>query len=74
MGDFIAFSQHPALQVTPELCDLLKVAQKSHPELQAMLINVQQHKPTWVVGGALAPPKELDFTSNAAGKWEDEPD
>ena len=28
----------------------------------------------WVVGGTLAMPKELDFTSNAEGKWEDDLD
>ena len=39
-----------------------------------MLIDVQQYKPTWIVGGASAMPKELHFTSTTAGKWEYEPD
>ena len=38
------------------------------------IIIIQKYKPMWIVGGASAMPKELDFTSNAAGKWEDEPD
>ena len=38
-----------------------------------MLINVQQYKPTWAVGGASAMPEELDFPSSTMGKW-DEPD
>ena len=36
-----------------------------------MLIDVQQYKPTWFIVGALATPKELDFTSHTTGKWED---
>ena len=51
MGEFMAFSQYLVMQVTPELCTLLKVAPKAHLELQAMLIDIQQYKPTWVVGG-----------------------
>ena len=39
-GEFTAFSQHLAMQVNPELCTLLKVMLKAHPELQAILIDV----------------------------------
>ena len=39
-----------------------------------MLINVQQYKPTWAVGGTSAVLKELDFPSSTVGKWEDELD
>ena len=52
----------------------MKVAPKAHPELQAMLINIQQYKPTWAIGGASAMPEELDFPSSTTGKWEDELD
>ena len=38
-----------------------------------MLIDVQQYKPTWAVGDASTAPKELDFPSSTAGKW-DKPD
>ena len=69
----MAFSQQLVMQVTLELHALLKVALKAHPELQAILIDVQQYKPTWAVGGASAVPKELDFPSSTTGKWEDEP-
>ena len=41
MGKFMAFSQQLVMQVTPELCTLLKATPKAHPELQAMLIDVQ---------------------------------
>ena len=47
---------------------------KAHPELQAILIDVQQYEPTWLIGGASAILQELDFLSNAVGKWEDEMD
>ena len=46
MGKFMAFSQKLVMQVTPELRTLLKVAPKAHPELQVMLIDVQQYKTT----------------------------
>ena len=39
-----------------------------------MLIDIQQYKPTWVIGGTSAIPKEFDFTSSSAGEWKDEPD
>ena len=53
---------------------MLKVALKAHPELQAMLIDIQKYKPTWVIGGTSTMPKELDFPSSTTGKWEDDPD
>ena len=64
------------MQVTPELRALLKVVLKAHPELQAMLIDIQQYKPMWAIGGASAIPEELDldFPSSTTGKWEDELD
>ena len=67
MGKFTAFSQQLTMQVTLELRALLKVTPKAHPELQAMLIDVQQYKPTWAIGGASAMPKELDFPSSTTG-------
>ena len=56
------------MQVTLELCALLKVVPKAHPELQAMLIDILQYKPTWTIGGTSSVPKELDFPSITAGK------
>ena len=53
---------------------MLKVALNAHVELQAILINVQQHKTMWVVGGASATPKKLDLAGSATGKWDDKPD
>ena len=42
----MVFSQHLVMQVTLELHALLKVALKAHLELQAMLFDIQQYKPT----------------------------
>ena len=50
----------------------MKVAPKAHPELYAMLIDIQQCKPTWAVGGVSAAPEELDFPGSTTG-W-DKPD
>ena len=74
MGKFMAFSQQLVMQVAPELCAMLKVMPKAHLELQVMLIDVQQYKPTWAIGGASTMPKELEFPSSTTGKWVDEPD
>ena len=59
------------MQVIPELQALLKVAPKAHPKLQVMLIDIQQYKPTWTIGGTSAAPKELDFPSSTMGKWDE---
>ena len=73
MGEFIAFSQHLVMQVTQELCTLLKVTPNTYLELHAMLIYIQESKPTWLVGGISAMPYKLDFTSCAMGECENEP-
>ena len=59
------------MQVTPELQALLKDAPKARSELWAMLIAIQQYKPTWAIGGASAAPKKLDFPSSTMGKWDE---
>ena len=51
LGDFMVFYQHLVVQVIPELLVLLKALLKAHPELLAVLIDIQQYKPTWFVGG-----------------------
>ena len=43
IGEFMVFSQQLVMQVMLELCTLLKVTPKAHPELQAMLIDIQQY-------------------------------
>ena len=70
MGEFMAFSQHLVIQVTLELRTLLKVVAKAYLELQALLIDIQQYKPTWAIGGMSAAPEKLDFPSSTTGKWD----
>ena len=67
----MAFSQNLTMQVTPELWALLKVAPKAQPEVQAVLIDIQQYKPAWAVGGASTAPEELDFPSSTTSKWDE---
>ena len=67
MGEFMAFSQQLTMQITPELQALLKVTPKAYPELLPMLIDVQQYKPTWAIGGMSTMPEELDFPSSTMG-------
>ena len=55
-GKFTAFSHHLVVQVVLELLTLLKFVPKAHLEVQAMLIDIQQYKPTWIIGGILAVP------------------
>ena len=52
MGEFGAFSQQLVIRVTPELHALHKIVPKVHVVLQAIFINTQQYKPTWIIGGA----------------------
>ena len=59
------------MQVTLELWALLKVTPKAHPELQAMLVDIQQYKPTWAIGGTSAAPEELNFPSSTSGEWDE---
>ena len=56
IGKLIALSQQLVMQVMLELHALLKVMLKAYPELQAMLIDVQQYKPTWIIVGISAMP------------------
>ena len=58
------------MQIIPELPALLKVMLKAYTELQVMLIDIQQYKLTWIMGGYLLP---LDFLSNATGEQKDKP-
>ena len=62
------------MQLMLELYTMLMVVVKAHPKLQAMLNDVQQYKPTWIVGGISATPLELDFTSSTLDEWENKPD
>ena len=40
LSELTAFSKHLTTRLSKELCALLKVAHKAHPELQVLLINL----------------------------------
>ena len=61
------------MQITLELRALLKVTLKAHSELQVMLIDIQQYKPTWAMGGTSASAQRVGVPKQQRmGKW-DEP-
>ena len=43
LSEFTAFAKHLTMRVSKELCTLLRVAHKAHPELQALLIDLMQY-------------------------------
>ena len=43
LSEFTAFAKHLTMRVSKELCALLKVAHKAHPELQAFIIDLMQY-------------------------------
>ena len=49
------------MRVSKELCALLKVAHKAHPELQALLIDLMQYQPRLLVDERHASPRELEM-------------
>ena len=55
----MAFADKLTMMVSPELRALLKISHRAHPELQALLIDLLQYRPTFVVGGERRTPKEL---------------
>ena len=59
LGEFTAFSSKLVMRISPELKALLKVSNKAHPELQALLIDLMQYKPKFLIGGKAVAPLEL---------------
>ena len=53
-GEFTACPQHLVLWVLLDLYTLLKVILKAYQKVQAMFIDIQKYKPTWIVGGVSA--------------------
>ena len=57
-----------------DLHALIRVMPKAQHKLQAMFIDFQQYKNTWIVGGLSTMLQELDFMCSPVDKWEDKPD
>jgi hypothetical protein len=56
------------MRVSRELKALLKIAAKAHPELHAMLIDLSQYRPRFIVGDAAAAPEELGMEIEPAAE------
>lgn len=67
LSEYTAYSTNLVLRVSPELKALLKIAAKAHPELHAMLIDLQQYRPKFVVGEPPVAPPELGMVGDAVG-------
>ena len=59
LSEFTAFSKNFTLKISPDLKALLKVANKAHPSIHAMLIDMIAYKPKLIVGEKNAAPLEL---------------
>ena len=66
LSEYTAFHQRLTYVISKELRALLKIAPKAHPQLQALLIDVLQYKPTWVVDARTASPKQLGFQDHSS--------
>ena len=53
------------MKVSSDLKALLKVANKAHPSIHAMLIDLMTYKPKLIVGGRCRAPEELGMEANA---------
>lgn len=65
LSEFTAYASRLVMRVSPALKALLGVANKAHPELQAMLIDLMQYKPKFVVGEDRVAPAELGMEAPA---------
>ena len=65
LSEFTAFSRNLVMRISPELKALLKVSNKAHPELQALLIDLLQYKPKLLVGASPVSPAELGMEAEA---------
>ena len=61
LSEFTAFHSKLSMVVSPELRALLKISNKAHPQLQAMLIDLLLYKPKWLVASPSVAPAKLQF-------------
>jgi hypothetical protein len=71
LSEFTAYASNLSMKITPELKALLKIAPKAHPELHALLIDLTQYKPKFIVGDRSAAPEELGMDTAAPEAPED---
>jgi hypothetical protein len=71
LSEFTAYASNLSIKISPELKALLKIAPKAHPELHALLIDLTQYRPKFIVGDRSAAPEELGMEAEAPEAPED---
>ena len=65
LSKFTAFAPKLVVKVSRELRALLKVSNRAHPELQALLIDFLQYRPKLLVSDTTEAPPELGMSDPA---------
>ena len=52
LSEYTAYSKNLVMRVTPDLRALLKVANRAHPSVHAMLIDLSAYKPKFIMLGS----------------------
>ena len=65
LSEYTAYARNLTMKITPHLKALLKVANKSHPAIHALLIDLMTYKPKLLVGEAPVAPPEMGMENEA---------
>lgn len=65
LSDFTAYARNLTMKITPHLKALLKVANKAHPSIHALLIDLMTYKPKLLVGEKPVAPPEFGMEDEA---------
>ena len=65
LGEFTSFANNLTMRISPHLKALLKVANKAHPTLHALLIDLMTYKPKFLVREKSDAPTELGMEAEA---------
>ncbi len=65
LSEYTTFSKNLTMKVSPDLKALLKVANKAHPAIHAMLIDLLAYKPKLIVDGGRRASSELGMEAEA---------
>ena len=65
LSEFTAYSNNLTMKISPDLRALLKVANKAHPKIHAMLIDLMTYKPKLIIGERRVAPLEVGMEDAA---------
>ena len=65
LSEFTAYAKNLTMKISPHLKSLLKVANKAHPRIQAMLIDLTTYRPKLIVEEGRAAPLEIGMEDPA---------